>query len=232
MTDGAGMRTGSPGSSGPGPAAAIDHVVVGAATLERGSAFVEALLGVPPGPGGVHPGAGTHNRLLGLGQGCYLEVIAPDPGQPAPALPRLFGLDGPELRRRLAEGPALIGWVARTEGLEALVDRLGEGCAGRIRPMSRGQLAWQLACPPADGAFGSLMPAMIEWGPPGLPAAMPSHGCALLGIGAEHPDPVALSAALEERGLRDAIGLLRGPRAVLSLRLRRADGGEAVLRSS
>ena len=43
--------------------------------------------------GGSHPGLGTHNALLSLGDESYLEIIAPDPTQPKPDHPRIFGLD-------------------------------------------------------------------------------------------------------------------------------------------
>ncbi len=48
-----------------------------------------ATLGIAPGPGGVHPFMGTHNRLLRLGPRLYLELIAIDPDAPAPAQPRV-----------------------------------------------------------------------------------------------------------------------------------------------
>ena len=39
----------------------------------------EGALGATPAPGGHHPLMGTHNQLLSLGPGEYLEVIAIDP---------------------------------------------------------------------------------------------------------------------------------------------------------
>ncbi|MCA3302339.1 MAG: VOC family protein, partial [Roseomonas sp.] len=68
--------------------AEIDHLVIGAATLEAGAAYLERHLGTRPVPGGPHPGAGTHNMLLGLGPDQYIEIIAPDPNQAPPAHPR------------------------------------------------------------------------------------------------------------------------------------------------
>ena len=44
--------------------AEIDHIVIGARTLEEGARYVEETLGVKPVKGGVHPGVGTHNICL------------------------------------------------------------------------------------------------------------------------------------------------------------------------
>ena len=101
----------------------IDHLVIGAASLEQGVAWCEATLGIPPGPGGVHPFMGTHNRLLRIdGPGfanSYLEIIAIDPAAPPPGRPRWFGLDDPAVQARLARGPQLLTAVARTPDVPA-----------------------------------------------------------------------------------------------------------------
>src|SRR3712207_358116 len=110
--------------------AEIDHIVLGARTLEEGAAFVEQHLGVKPRPGGRHEGFGTHNMLLGLGRGTYLEIIAPDPSQPDPPHRRLFDLDDPSMRVMLEAEPRLIAWVARTPVLDAVVARLGHRAGG------------------------------------------------------------------------------------------------------
>lgn len=108
----------------------IDHLVVGAATLEEGVAHVCALLGVREdafSPVGRHARYGTHNRCLGLEGGVYLEVIAVDPQAPPPPQPRWFGLDDPAVQVRgvgirgggWGDGGWKVcwGWAGRSAGM-------------------------------------------------------------------------------------------------------------------
>ncbi len=201
-----------------------DHLVVAAATLGEGADLVEAALGVRPAGGGRHEGAGTHNLLLGLGPGFYLEVLSPDPASPEPAVPRLFGLDRPEVRARLAAGPFLLTWVARTPALDALVVRLGPASLGAARAMGRGDLSWRLAAPPDPSGLGGLVPSLIEWRGPGAAGRLADSGCRLEGMDAEHPDPVAVGAALAVRGVEGRVAVRAGAGARLNARLRRSDG--------
>jgi hypothetical protein len=210
--------------------AEIDHIVIGARSLEEGAAYVAQHLGIAPEPGGVHAGFGTHNLLLGLGPACYLEVIAPDPDQPEPPHPRLFDLDAPAMTLRLEAGPTLIAWVARTPVLEAVIARLGPR-GGEIRPMSRGDLAWRMAFPPASQAMDGLIPALIQWDGESAAVRMPDSGARLLRLEGEHPDAEAARAGLAERGLEEALVIQRSPHARLLARLRRPDGAEVTLSS-
>lgn len=170
---------------------ALDHLAIAATDLAQGAARVEAALGVPLEPGGQHPRMGTHNRLLSLGPGEYLEVIAPDPAAPAPARPRWFGLDdfaGPAAPR---------AWVLRCDDLAAALALAPEG-AGRPLDFQRGDLRWTMAVPddgwlPHDGLF----PALIAWEGGAHPSArLPDRGVRLTGLTLVHPDAQALRAAL------------------------------------
>jgi hypothetical protein len=212
--------------------AEIDHIVIGARTLDEGAAYVEAHLGVKPGKGGVHEGVGTHNLLLGLGRDCYLEVIAPDPAQAEPAHPRPFDLDDPAVRTMLEAEPRLIAWVARTPVLDAVVTRLGTHHAGEIRAMKRGRLSWRMAMPPQNQDMSNLIPSLIQWDDgKGAAPKLADSGLRLKALEAEHPEVDALRKALAGRGLDEAVKLRRSPHARLLARFQRADGSEAVLTS-
>lgn len=178
----------------------LDHVVIAALDLDAGEAWLRTRLGVPIAPGGRHLGWGTHNRLLRLGDGVYLELIAPDPSQPEPDAPRPFGLDEPAVRARLARGPALVHWLVRSTDLDADLAALRYD-PGPPRPMSRGTLRWRITlrddrAPPGGG----LLPTLIAWDvPPGEhPAArLPEAGVRLDGLSVAGPaDVLALRPAV------------------------------------
>ncbi|MBV1798188.1 VOC family protein [Siccirubricoccus sp. G192] len=211
--------------------AEIDHLVLGARTLAEGAAFIEQHLGVKPQKGGVHAGFGTHNMLLGLGRGCYLEIIAPDPGQPEPAHPRPFDLDDPGTRMMLEAEPRLLTWVARTPVLEAVVSRLGPR-GGEVQEMQRGDLRWRMAFPPQRQDMDNLIPALIQWQGEGASSRIPDSHCRLVALEAEHPEAEAIRAALAERGLEAAVRIRQSPHARLVARLRRPDGAEVALSSA
>jgi len=210
----------------------LDHLVVACAALEQGCDWVERALGVRPSGGGAHPLMGTHNRLLRLGDGAYLEVIAPDPAAPDPGRPRWFGLDEPGLRRSLSEeGPRLLTWLARTDDIAAAV----AACPvllGKPETGARGAMRWLFTLRP-DGSLpeGGAMPTLIEW-PRGLEhpvASLPDHGLRLLSLSLFHPDPPLLRRALDAVGLApdDGVTVDAGP-AHVSAMVRDAAGDMAL----
>jgi hypothetical protein len=210
---------------------ALDHLVVAARTLEEGARWLEARTGVPTLPGGRHGLMGTHNRLLALGGGAYLEVIAVDPEAPAPARARWFGLDDPATRRRLEAGPALVHWVARTDDIGAA--RAGHpGLVGEVLALSRGEYRWRIGVAP-DGSLpaAGAFPTLIQWEGDRHPASsLPDSGCRLHRLTVRAPGAAGLLATLRSLGLgedapvryvpAEGFGLsaeLRSPRGVVLL---------------
>ena len=214
--------------------AALDHLVLAAPALAPGVAWAERRLGVAFGPGGAHPGMGTHNRLLRLGADAYLEVIAPDPAAPAPSHPRWFGLsDTDALRHRWDEGPRLAAWVARVADLDAAV-AVDPELLGRPVHLTRGTLSWRFALR-ADGSppLGGAAPCLIQWDPgagrpDGTPAPLlPDAGCALERLTLRHPDPARVRALLGRLGLAGVTEVAAGEPGVSALL--RTPGGTTSL---
>ena len=57
----------------------LDHIVLGALTLEEGTEFVEDILQAKLSDIGYHKDMGTHNRVIRISDDVYLEVVAIDP---------------------------------------------------------------------------------------------------------------------------------------------------------
>lgn len=175
----------------------VDHLVYAAPDLETGIDKIEQLLGVRATPGGRHPDWGTRNALVALGQEVYLEIIGPDPEQPAPAGERIFQID-------VIGMPRLVSWAAKASRLSKQVKEaakkgvvLGEVKAGsRTRP-DGSRLSWQLT-DPARVLAGGIVPFLIDWGDSAHPAQTAVFGGHLVELRAEHPDPGKVTAILEK----------------------------------
>jgi hypothetical protein len=184
----------------------LDHIAVAAETLAEGAAHVEAALGVELSDIGLHDRMGTHNRLLGLGPGVYLEVIAVNPDAAPPAQARWFDLDN------FTGRPRLTNWIVRTNDLAGT---LAGAPAGMGVPISfaRGPYLWQMGVPP-DGKlpFDGAAPALIEWESALHPAErLPDRGCRLAGLTVEHPEAEALLAAFPPLGQVEGVRIATGP---------------------
>lgn len=195
----------------------LDHLIFAVPELSAGAARVEKLIGAEAAAGGRHQGLGTHNRLVGLGPGRYLEIIAVDPEQPDPARPRWFGLDG------LTE-PRLVTWCARApDTLERLVAlgrqagiHLGDTQEGARRRPDGSLLSWTFSDPWAPRA-GGVIPFFIDWGTSPHPSDDLPAVCSLRALRLEHPEPDDVQTWLAALGLDTSVSRGHAPRVVASL---------------
>lgn len=143
----------------------LDHLAVSAASRDAARAHVEEALGVSMQPGGAHERFATHNHLLGLADGLYLEAISIDPDAPVPAHPRWFDLDN------FSGPPRLSNWICAVTDLTSALADWPE--AGDAVALERGALQWQMAVPPSGALpFDGLFPPLIQWQGDLHPAAM------------------------------------------------------------
>jgi Glyoxalase-like domain len=134
----------------------LDHLIVACPSLDEGIEWAAKTLGVRPPMGGQHVAMGTHNALLALQDGIYLELIAIDPSLPTPLRPRWFGLDDTPLTE-----PRLWHAVLSTRNIHQLSQPHGQG---EVIPMQRKHFSWLISVP-ASGALPSPQgaPTLIQW---------------------------------------------------------------------
>lgn len=195
----------------------IDHLVYAAPDLAAAIEQVQQLLGVRAVPGGQHPGAGTRNALIGLGDQTYLEIIGPDPSQPNPARPRRFGID--ELR-----APRLVTWAAKSTDLVGIIRtaKMYGIDLGQVQPGSRRRpdgelLSWKLTASPESNA-GGVVPFFINWGQTQHPASTLPKGCTIVDFRAEHPDANRVQAGLSALGLKLRVDAGAAPALIATIR--------------
>ena len=168
----------------------LDHFAIAANTLAEATAHVEEALGVPLQPGGEHAVFGTHNRLLGLADGLYLEAIAIDPEATPQRQPRWFDLD------RFEGAARITNWICRSSDLDSTLAALPVD-AGAPVSLTRGDLSWQMAVPKSGILpYDNIFPALIQWqGPHPAPRLM-QQGCSLRRLVVSHPEAQALAELL------------------------------------
>jgi hypothetical protein len=176
----------------------LDHILLGCNELDRGIAFVEQHTGVRAAFGGVHPGRGTRNALLSLGERHYLEIIAPDPQQPGAP-------DTRDLRELAA--PRLVGWAAHPGNITQFAVRLrdagiafeGPTPGSRKRPDGR-LLQWNTLELKNDEH--GVLPFFIEWGAETIhPSADAPAGCKIDRFALSSPDDVELKRLCSQLNL-------------------------------
>jgi hypothetical protein len=176
----------------------LDHILLGCNDFDRGIALVEENTGVRPAIGGVHPGRGTRNALLSLGERRYLEIIAPDPAQHEI-------VHFPQIR--VMTDPRLIGWAVHPPDIAAVAKQLrenkvefrGPDDGSRERPDGR-VLNWK-TINLADDRHG-LLPFFIEWSADSVhPSVDALKGCTLDYFEVMSTDADELSSTFKRIGL-------------------------------
>lgn len=192
----------------------VDHVILGIDDLQKGIDELERRTGVRAAFGGAHPGRGTRNALLSLGDRHYLEILAPNPEEKG-------NREARELHGLTALKP--IGWAVHTNDIAALQKSLrGPGAqAGEVRPGARNRpdgtrLAWKTLSYAAPSS--PLLPFFIEWDPASVhPSATSPAGCRLAGFFLEDPNPATVRDALRAAGVGVEVREGKEPRIRLSL---------------
>jgi hypothetical protein len=138
----------------------VDHVIYAVDDLETaGTRFYEEF-GLGSVEGGRHPGWGTANRIVPLGD-AYLELVTVVDSDEAAS-----SAFGRAVSEAIATREQLVGWAVATEDLETVARRLRLEIVRGSRTRPDGTtLGWQLAGVDRSLATGAL-PIFIEWGGP------------------------------------------------------------------
>ena len=134
----------------------LDHVVIAATDLGAAARELETQYGLASIDGGRHPGWGTANRIVPLGES-YLELVAVVDA--AEAAQSAFGR-----WVAAARGGLPLGWVVRTHELDEVARRLGLIIETGSRAAPSGQLLRWRSAAIERAAAEPLLPFFIEWG--------------------------------------------------------------------
>ena len=161
----------------------IDHFAVSGMKLEEATEYVESTLGYKMEKGGKHKLFGTHNNLLGLKDGLYIEAIAVDPAVKNLNFSRWFNLDN------FYGDPKLTNWICNCENIDQCILDFDVD-VGDILKIKRDKLNWKMTVK-NDGLlpFNNIFPAIIEWGYKTIhpTKSLPQVDCELFHLSIYHP---------------------------------------------
>jgi hypothetical protein len=154
-------------------------------------------MNVAPSYGGVHPGEGTRNSLLSLGDSTYIEILSIDPGHGEELDPELRKMVGSGIYHWAASGTDLQDLRKRAEvaGLEG-----GEIMNGGRSLPNGNRLNWKVFGVKNHG-FGALIPFFIDWLDSAHPARTAPYCGALLRLEASSPRAAELQRIYKILGL-------------------------------
>jgi hypothetical protein len=147
----------------------LDHVLYGVGDLDKAAARFLEEYGLTSVEGGRHPQLGTANRIIPVGRGQFLELIAVvDQDSPHPVAKVLGAL--------VSNGDRLFASCLRPDDLDAVAQRLSLSPVTARRNNPDGSVhEWRLAG--LDAAAGpDRLPFFIDWGSaPGWSHLEPRH---------------------------------------------------------
>jgi hypothetical protein len=177
----------------------LDHLLYATPDVDATVAELEGRFGVEFRAGGRHPGWGTRNAILPLGDRTYLEVIGPDEAQPETEGRRILDVD------RLGR-PRLAWWAVRPLRMALTCGTFetagfvtGPVIQGERRQGDGSRLVWQITDPRVRLLDG-LLPLVIDWEGASHPGAEGS-GVTLTEFRLRHPDHATLSPTFVALGL-------------------------------
>jgi hypothetical protein len=177
----------------------LDHLLLGVPDLDMGIECVQEKTRVRAMEGGSHPGAGTRNALLSLGNRQYIEIISIDTKQATTS-------HTADLIRGL-RAPQLITWAAATTNILSLLhlakeaDFAFEGPinGSRVKP-DGGILRWKTLRVLTD--CGDAIPFFIEWDAGTQhPSVDSPSGCRLVAFEIRHPEAGRVRETLRMLGI-------------------------------
>lgn len=135
----------------------LDHVILAVRDLDAAAATLKARFGLDSHFGGEHPGFGTANRIVPLGD-AYLELFGVVDHEAAAGSPV-----GTWLGLQLQQGEHLLGWCVRSDDVEAVAARLGLIVQAGVRRLPDGSdVHWRSAG--MDVALAEpWLPFFITW---------------------------------------------------------------------
>ena len=142
----------------------LDHIVFGALSLEEGTEFVEGILQAKLSDIGYHKDMGTHNRVIRISDGVYLEIVSTDPKMQNLKNRKWFNLDNSNLQSKLKKSPQIIGYVIENGDVKIskYYDPFFEA--------SRANYRWQFAMPTYRNNIldsqiieTGIIPSLISW---------------------------------------------------------------------
>jgi hypothetical protein len=134
-----------------------DHVILAVEDLDTAARALAEREGLASVAGGRHPGWGTANRIVPLGE-TYLELVTVVDAEEAKA----SGFGRAVLRAVDDERP-LVGWVVATDDIEGVARRLDLEVERKSRSTPDGSaLSWRLAGLEVAMETG-VLPFFVEW---------------------------------------------------------------------